>query len=182
MTEAFSSSEDFADSRIAPLTATFFRPHIGLLRMILCCIGRWNQYLFFGQYPRTLCVRFAFRSKIEDMSDDLRSDRIRNEGLLIIRPAVIAVGDAAATAQSIVHSGIEDRLDLVAGVLRVPFIHDVKERCEVISHRLIAVHAVIDGDEPDILLRKKYLGIITYLRIIPAETAHGFHDHRADRA
>lgn len=29
-----------------------------------------------------------------------------------------------------------------------------------VSHRLIAVHAVIDGDESDILMRKKDLGII----------------------
>ena len=59
-------------------------------------------------------------------------------------------------------------------------LHNIEERSEIVILRLVAVHAVIDGDKTDLLLREKYLGIEADLQIISAESAHILDDDRTD--
>ena len=48
----------------------------------------------------------------------------------------------------------EYRPYLLRGVLGVPLIYDISERGKVVTHLIVAVHSVIDGDKADAHLRE----------------------------
>ena len=110
----------------------------------------------------------------------LRSNRIHHQGLLIFRQSIVAVGNAAGAAFTIAHTGQEDGLYLVAGVLGIPLVHYVEEWGEVVILRLVAVHAVIDCNKAYLFLGEQNLGIKADLKIVSAETAHILDDNCAD--
>lgn len=109
-----------------------------------------------------------------NLSDYLGCRFIHQELLLVLFGPLIAVRDRAAAPHSFLHPGLEYRLDLVAGVLGVPLVHDVQERREVVVGGLCAVHAVVDGNEADALLGKNDLGVVAHLQIVPPEPAQVF--------
>ena len=57
-------------------------------------------------------------------------------------------------------------------------LYDIAERREVIRALILAVHAVIDGNEADAHLGKPDFRIKPYLQIVPAKPGHILdHDH-----
>ena len=58
--------------------------------------------------------------------------------------------------------------DLLAGVLCIPLIDDVPKRSELII-TLGAVHAIVDSNKVNIMLREHDLGIHAHLQIITAQ-------------
>ena len=92
------------------------------------------------------------------------------QGLLIVRLPLVAIRDRAAASHSVFHSGLEDCLDFVAGVLGVPLVHDVQERREVIVLRGSTVHIVVDGDKPDALFRENDFGVVADLQVVSTKT------------
>ena len=58
--------------------------------------------------------------------------------------------------------------DLLAGVLRIPLIDDVPKRSELII-TLGAVHAIVDSNKVNVMLREHDLGIHAHLQIITAQ-------------
>ena len=89
-------------------------------------------------------------------------------------------GNTAGAAFSVVHTGQEDRLYLVAGVLGVPLVHYIEERSEVIILWLVAIHITVDCNKAYLLLGEQYLGIKADFKIVSTETAHILDDNRAD--
>lgn len=73
----------------------------------------------------------------------------------------------------------EHRPYLLAGVLRVPLIHNVAEWDKVIVHLAVAVHAVIDGHKADAQFREADFCVKTYLQIVPAKPGHILDHDRA---
>ena len=61
-------------------------------------------------------------------------------------------------------------LDFVAGIFRIPLVHDVQERREVIVLRGSAVHIVVDGYEPNALFREKDFCVVANLQVVSAKT------------
>ena len=69
--------------------------------------------------------------------------------------------------------------DFPADVFRIPFVHDIAERGEIIFS-LFAVYAIVDGDKTNVMIREKSIGIIAYLQIVPAEPRHIFYNNRSN--
>ena len=59
-------------------------------------------------------------------------------------------------------------------------LHDIEERSEVIILWLVTIHAVIDCNKADLLLRKHHLRIETNLQIVSSEAAHVLYDDGSD--
>ena len=119
--------------------------------------------------------RLAFGGHNEDPFHYFSGLRIDIQCLLVIRLPCIAVGDSSGTAHALFHTVAEDGLDFLAGVLRVPLVHDIQEGRELVLCQIVAVDIVIDRDEPDPFVREQDLRVITNLKIVPAKTAHVLH-------
>ena len=59
--------------------------------------------------------------------------------------------------------------DLAADVLGVHLVHHVAERAEIILS-VLAVDAIVDGDESDVVFREIVVGILSDLKVVPSET------------
>ncbi len=49
-------------------------------------------------------------------------------------------------------------------------VHDIQKRSEVVLGGVVAVHTVVDSDEPNAFLRKKHLRIEPNLQIISSKS------------
>ena len=81
---------------------------------------------------------------------------------------------------SFLHPVAEHGLDLIAGVLGVPLVHDVQERSKIARCGVCAVHAVVDGNKPDTLVGEQQLSIVADQKIVPSKAAHILHDDGGD--
>jgi len=77
---------------------------------------------------------------------------------------------------------LEHRTNLLTGVLGVPFVDDVEERSKIAVLLIGAVHAVVDGNESDICAGQYHLGVVAYLEVVSAQSAHVLYDDRTDLA
>lgn len=65
-----------------------------------------------------------------------------------------------------------------AGVLRVPFVDDVQEWCEVTVRLVCAVHSVVDGDESHISIGECDFGVVANLEVVASQSGHVLDDDR----
>ena len=170
MTEVFLPVEDIADGGgiLAVRGCNFLV--VAVLRLIHGSVGRRYQHLFLGQNLCNACCGNALTYQPEDFSDNLCGWLVHDEGLLIVRLPLVTIRDRAAASYSVFHSGLEDCLDFVAGVLGIPLVHDVQERREVIVLRGSTVHIVVDGYEPNALFREKDFCVVANLQVISSKT------------
>ena len=112
--------------------------------------------------------------------DYQRSNRINDQSLLIAGLTIVTERNTSAASLTISHAGIEDGLDLVAGIPGIPFIHDIQERCEVVVRAVLTVNAVVDCNEVDFFLREQDLGIEPYLQVVTTKSAHVLDNDHAD--
>lgn len=136
---------------------------------ILCRIRRRYQHLFLCQHFGNRRNADALTGKAEYLSDDFSRRFIHNKGLLIAVGSLVAVGDGAAAPQAVLHSGLKDSLNFVAGVLCVVLVHDVQKRSKIVVRRVCAVHIVVDGDEANALFREKDFRVVADLQVISAQ-------------
>ena len=90
-------------------------------------------------------------------------------GLLIVR-LLLSHTDRAAASHSVFHSGLEDCLDFVAGVLGVPLVHDIQERREVIILWVALSTLLLMAMNRTPFFGKKNLCVVANLQIISAKT------------
>lgn len=82
----------------------------------------------------------------------------------------ISIGAGTGNVFAGVALGLEYGLDLLGRVPRVPLVHDIAERSEIIvAHE--GVHTVIDGDQTDPFLPEHFHDL-TDLQVVTAHTAH----------
>ena len=176
MTEVFLPVEDIADGGGVPAVRVCNFLVTAVIRLIHGSVGRRYQHLFLCQNFRNACCGNALTYQPENFPDNLCGRLVHDKGLLIARFSLVAIGNGAAAPQPFLHSGLEYRLDFVAGVLCVPLVHDVQKRSEVIVLRGGAVHIVVDSYETNALLREKNLRVIADLQVISAKTAEVFYN------
>ena len=70
--------------------------------------------------------------------------------------------------------GLEYRTDFPAGIAGIKFIHNVVERGKIVVS-VQAVHAVIDGNQPDAPLPQNFHGLADF-QIVTLHAAHVFYD------
>ena len=158
------------------------RPEIGIMIIVisgchafLLPVRRRNQNIICLKCFRDCPESHSFGGHREDPLPYFSGLRIDIQCLFVIQLPCVAIGNSTGATQALFHVVAEDGLDLLAGVLRVPLVHDIQEGCELILCRIIAVDIVIDRDEPDPFVREQDLRVITDLKIVPAKTAHVLH-------
>ena len=116
-----------------------------------------------------------FQRHGEDAPDDGGSFLVHNPVLPLLVPQV-AVNDGSGHVLAAHALGLEHGFYLPAGITGIKLIHDVQKRGEVIFP-ILAIHAVIDGNEADTALTKDFHDLADF-EIVPPQTAHVLDDDR----
>ena len=56
--------------------------------------------------------------------------------------------------------------DFLGGIARIPLVEQVADRSKALSVPALAVHAVVDGNEPHIVAGEDDVGVLAYGQII----------------
>lgn len=118
----------------------------------LLLVDSWYFNLFRFQQAGDLIRSESIQRQLVDPTDDRCRFFIDQPLIVIILVFNISVRRATCHILSGTAFCLEHGLYLLAGILRIPFIHDVPEGKEVIV-TLQTVMIVIDGDQADALLR-----------------------------
>lgn len=171
MAKVFLAVKDIGNGRVRPkvriMVSVIPRHHA----FFLLPVHRRDQDPLGSQRLRDGADRLAIRSHSEDTLYDLGGLRI-DQQRLVFRIHLIAIRNRTAHSLAVFHAVAEDGLDLLAGIPRVPLVHDIQERRELVFSRIIAVDVIIDGNESDTLVREKDLGIETDLKVVPSDSRH----------
>ena len=77
---------------------------------------------------------------------------------------------------------LDCRLHLLADVFRIPFVHYVSERREVVIRLNFAVHVVVDCDKLHVVFGENNFRIVTDFEIVSAETGHILNDNSFNKS
>lgn len=132
----------------------------------------WNRNL-----PLQQCLGYLRRplsgyAHFEDVFNHIGCNLIHDPAVLVLRIFEIAIRWIGTQRLTRFALGLEHRSDLLAGVLGVPFVDDIEERGKIAVLLIGTVYAVVDGDEADISAGQNYLGVVTHLEVISAQSAH----------
>ena len=105
------------------------------------------------------------KGKVKDFLDNPAGFHINNNGVLDFGMSDIPKGHIGKGAFSCGKLGMKCSLDLAACVLGQPFVEQILERNEI-GQALVAVHAVGNGDQPNIVEREKFLGQLADLNVV----------------
>jgi hypothetical protein len=172
MAQIFLSIKYCPDGGHAPQIRRMELRLAAVLRVTFFRIGGGYQDLIRSQNIGYLSGTFPLVGKLEDTLYHLGSFGVNNKCLLIAGEPSIAIGNTARTPLTVLHTSVENGLDLVAGVLGVKLVHDVQKWGKVVIGGIRAVNAVVDSNEAHILFREQNFRIETDLQIVPPEAAH----------
>ena len=162
-------------------TASTF-PALPAERRLFLQSFRQRQIRRYSSAPKESSQPFALGSQVKDFLHHRCSFRVNNQLLLIFGKPVVAKRDTSTAPFSVAHSGIKDRFESVAGVLRIIFVHDIQEGREIIVRRPVAVNIVVDSNEAYRFLRKEDFCVKSHLKIVLSKSAHILNDNFADIA
>ena len=142
-----------------------------------------NRRCINASFFKLLC--YLRRSKTshtqsENISDYLGGFLIYNPEQLVFRVFNITVRRIGTEWLTRLSLGFEHSTDFLASILSVPFINNVKKRCKVTICLVCTINTVVNSNESYICIRKHNLGIISYFKVIPAESRHILDDNRSD--
>lgn len=119
-------------------------------------------------------------AQAEYLPDHLCGLLVHDPVVFILRVLQVAVRRIGAERLSGIALRLKHSLDFPAGILGVELVENIDEGRHVVFRAVDTVHAVVDGDEADIVGREKHLRIHTDLKVVPSEAAHILYDDDAD--
>ena len=147
MTEIFTLFQQIDDSGRTPTVHILESLVFVHALIVLCKVGRGNEYLVLFQPVCDLIRSVAVNRHGKDTLDNLGGVFIDNPLVSCLVPE-IAVNDRPCQMLACHAFGLESGLDFAACVSGVVFVHDVAKRGKIIVTSG-TVHTVIDGNETD---------------------------------
>ena len=123
---------------------------------------RWNRNLPLGECFGNLGRPLSGNAHTEYFSDHLGGILVHNPVVLVSRVFEVTIRRVGTQGLTGLTFGLKHRADFLAGVLGIPFVDNVEERGKITVLLIGAVHAVIDGDKPDIGAGQYNLGVVAY--------------------
>ena len=115
--------------------------------------------------PGNLLRAFAVNAEIKDALDNRRGFLVQNPLVLVVWVAAVAVGRLAevfAAGAALMQADT----DFLGGIARIPLVEQVADRGKALSVPALAVHAVVDGNEPHIVAGEDDVGVLAYSQVI----------------
>ena len=139
-------------------------------------ISRRIEQLALGEDACNLSYTITLNTESKGFFYNLCCLRVNNPMVFILRIFDITVRRIGAKRFPGFALCLKDCSNLLTGILGIPFVDDVQERCEVAILTILGIDTVVDGDKADICVWKLDLGVHSYLQVISAKSAHIFHD------
>ena len=134
-------------------------------------VNRGDFHMVSRQPIGNLVGAAALHGHVEDAANDSGSIRVNNPLRSALVPEV-AVNHRPSQVLAGLAFGLKGGADFLAGVTGIPLVHDVAEGGKIIVPTK-AVHAVIQGNQPDILLPQQFHDL-TDLQIVTSQPGHIF--------
>ena len=115
---------------------------------------------------------------LKDPAHNISGFFVNDPMVMIQRVFQVAVGRSAGNMLTSLALGCEGGANLFARILRVPLVHNVTERDEVII-TILTIHIVIDGDQAYTFLTK-HLHDFANLEVVTTDSAHILDADRVD--
>ena len=173
------TGENVAHRRTPPAVG-IFKLVVSAVSYTLCGkVGRRAKHLFLGQNIRDLIHALAVNDHTEDTPHNSGSFLVNDPALLVLRVFQIPVDGVVAGVFALVALRPIDGADLLGGITSVKIVHDVQKGSEIILGLIGAVHAVVDGNEANAVLRECDLRIEAHTEIVTTHATEIFYQHNA---
>ena len=125
----------------------------------------------------------ALQIQLEDLPHHRRGVRVDDPVLAVLRVLLIAVGWLGERFAR-PPARVVGRAHLAADVSGVKLVHHVAERGQLrgLVHAGDSVHAVVDGNEADVVIGEVLLRVVAHLQVLAAQAGHVLDDDRRDVA
>ena len=125
--------------------------------------GRENLIPF--KNPRNLLRAFAVNAEVKNALDYWGSILVNDPMVFIGWVSAVAIGRFAevfAAGAALMQADT----DFLGGIARIPLVEQVADRDKALSVPALAVHAVVDGNEPHIVAGEDDVGVLAYSQVI----------------
>ena len=173
------TGENVAHRRTPPAVRIFKLVVSAVAHAFCGKVGRRAKHLFLGQNIRDLIHALAVNDHAEDAAHNGGSFLVDDPALLVLRIFQIPVDGMIAGMFALVALRPVDGADLLGGITSVKIVHDVQKGSEIILGLIGAVHAVVDGNEANAVLREGDLRIEAHTEVITTHPAEIFYQHNA---
>lgn len=175
----FHAGENVAYRRTPPAVG-IFKLAVSTVAHAFCGkVGRRAKHLFLGQNIRNLIHALAVNDHAEDAAHNGGSFLVDNPALLVLWVFQIPVDGMIAGVFALVALCPIDGADLLGGITSVKIVHDIEKRREIILGLIGTVHAVIDGNEANAVLREGDLRIEAHTEIVSTHATEVFYKDNA---
>ncbi len=165
MPHVLHAGENVAHRRTPPAVG-IFKLAVSAIASALCGkIGGRAKHLFLGQNIRDLAHTLAVNDHVEDAAHNRGGFLVDDPALLVLRVFQIPVDGMVAGVFALVALCPVDGADLLACITSVKIVHDIEKRREVVFGLIGTVHAVVDGDETNAVLREGDLRIEAHTEV-----------------
>ena len=120
------------------------------------------------------------RGELEDAADDRRGGGVDDKMVVVLRVLEIPVGRECADELAAFLLDGKRAADLAGNVLGILRVEDILEGQEHIVGSLLAVHGVVDGNEPHTECREHTLKIVPHIDVVTAEAGKILDDNAID--
>ena len=166
--------------RCTPPAIGIFKLAVSAVAHALCGkVGRRAKYLFLGQNIRDLVHTLAVNDHTEDTAYNSGCFLVDDPALLVLRIFQIPVDGMIAGVFALVALCPVDGADLLACITSVKIVHDIEKRREIILGLIGTVHAIVDGDETNAVLREGDLRIEAHTEIVTTHATEVFYKDNA---
>jgi len=166
--------------RCTPPAVGIFKLAVSAVSHALCGkIGRRAKHLFLGQNIRDLIHALTVNDHTKDAAHNSSSFLVNDPALLVLRVFQIPVDRMIAGVFALVALRPIDGADLLACITSVKIVHDIEKRREIILGLIGAVHAIVDGNEANTVLREGDLRIEAHTEVITTHATEVFYKDNA---
>ena len=141
-------------------------------RAVPCVISGRRFNSFVVKNRRDFKRRFALDCQPINTADNLGGFLVDQPMVFIIRIFFISVDGNVRQRFARFAFGATGGLLFAAKITQIPLVHNIKERCKLVAVLIVAVNAVGDSDEMNVVLAEHYLGVKACLQIISADSRH----------
>ena len=179
MPHVLHAGKNIAHRRTPPAVGVFKLVVPAVARALCGKVGRRAKHLFLGQNIRDLIHALAVNDHAEDAAYNGGSFLVDNPALLVLRVFQIPVDGVIAGVFALIALCPIDGADLLACITSVKIVHDIEKGCKVVFRLIGAVHAVIDGNEANAVLREGDLRIEAHTEIVTTHATEVFYKDNA---
>ena len=180
MPHVLHAGKNIAHRRTPPAVGVFKLAVSTVTHAFCSKVGRRTKHLFLGQNIRDLIYALAVNDHVEDAAHNGGSFLVDDPALLVLRGFQIPVDGMVAGVFALVALCPIDGADLLGGITSVKIVHDIQKGSEIILGLIGAVHAVVDGNEANAVLREGDLRIEAHTEVITTHSAEIFYKDNAN--